>query len=185
MSVRRNRTGCEAPDRESTCPIARSDCASLLRRPVASADPGSNDAARCCSRGASFGERHGHATPSRTGSRSKARRSGRCRLSRRTWNPSQINSNCALGNGNLTATLATSRKPTLQVLVRAGVTTGKFYWETTIVGTSIASDDAGVASAIRRPLPPLGWAILPIRLTIAAVITASQGAQSFSMEFSV
>jgi len=70
-------------------------------------------------------------------------------------------------------------------LVRAGVTTGKFYWETTIVGTSIASDDAGVASAIRRPLPPLGWAILPIRLTIAAVITASQGAQSFSMEFSV
>jgi hypothetical protein len=32
------------------CPIAPSDRASLLRRPVASASPGSNEAARCCTR---------------------------------------------------------------------------------------------------------------------------------------
>ena len=102
-----------------------------------------------------------------------------------TWTPSQINSNCVLSNGDLTATFAGVAQANSPGFGTRAVTTGNFYWETTLVETSIASDDAGVASAIRRPLPPLGWAILPIRLTIAAVITASQGAQSFSMEFSV
>jgi len=56
------------------CPIARSDRASLPRRSVASASPGSNEAARCCSRSASFQGAHGHAAASGTGSRSTTRR---------------------------------------------------------------------------------------------------------------
>jgi hypothetical protein len=61
-----------------------------------------------------------------------------------TWNPSQINSNCVLSNGNLTATFGGVAQTYSAGFGTRGVTTGKFYWETTLVGTSIASTDASV-----------------------------------------
>jgi hypothetical protein len=61
-----------------------------------------------------------------------------------TWNPSQINSNCALSNGNLTATFGGVAQTYSAGFGMRSVTTGKFYWETTLVGTGVASSDACV-----------------------------------------
>ena len=61
-----------------------------------------------------------------------------------TWTPSQINSNCVLSNGDLTATFAGVAQANSPGFGTRAVTTGNFYWETTLVETSIASDDAPV-----------------------------------------
>jgi len=61
-----------------------------------------------------------------------------------TWNPSQINSNCVLSNGNLTATFGGVAQTYSAGFGTRGVTTGKYYWETTLVGSSIATLNASV-----------------------------------------
>jgi hypothetical protein len=59
-----------------------------------------------------------------------------------TWNPSDKTAGCTLSGGNLVATFAASNNGVRSI---DRVHTGKYYWEVTFAGTSIANLAVGIA----------------------------------------